>query len=284
MRRKEANTTGTRDSSLVARSRKFFNKYLRVWWKLADLSFQMQLSTPMSSVGYLLGKFVRLAFFFVFIAAIFQHTKSLAGYSMTETVLFFLTFNIIDMGAQFFFRGIYGIRRTIREGDFDFFLIQPLNPLFRLASGTIDFLDLCTFVPVLAMTAVTLVKLPGPLSLGQGVLYVLLCSNGILIALAIHIFVAAVAVRLQEMENTIWFYRDMMSLGRFPADIYQKPLRLVLYSLIPVAVMVSLPVKVTIGALSGIWILYAAAVAGVLLTLSLAAWKSSLKAYSSVSS
>lgn len=258
-------------------------KYARVWWRLADLSFQMQLSTHVGSLGFLVGKFARLVLFFVFITAIFRHTQSLAGYTLEEATLFYLTFNIVDMGAQFLFRGVYGIRRTIKDGDFDFFLIQPLDPLFRVASGTIDFLDLCTFVPVLFMTGVTLAKLPGPLGFGTLLLYGFLCLNGVAIALAVHIAVAALAVWKQEMENTIWLYRDVMSLGRFPVDIYRRPLRLILYSVLPVAAMISLPVKVTLGTLSFTWVAYAFALAVSLMTGALFFWNAALKRYASVS-
>jgi len=69
---------------------------------------------------------------------------------------------------------------------------------------------------------------------GQGipairwVLFCVLALNGLLIAFAIHIVVASLAVLTQEMENTIWIYRDLMTLGRFPSDIYDSPMRAIL--------------------------------------------------------
>src|ERR1700694_5454902 len=111
-------------------------KYFRIWYRLAVNIYGVQASSPLSSFGYLLGKLVRIVFFLVFLAAIFKHTQALAGYSLEEVALFFLTFNIVDILAQLFFRGIYGIRALIREGDFDYFLIQPVNVLYRVAFNT----------------------------------------------------------------------------------------------------------------------------------------------------
>src|SRR5690348_11491009 len=90
--------------------RRIMTKYFRVWCRLAVMSFAVQASSPLSSFGYLLGKFVRLAFFLLFLVAIFKHTNALAGYTLEQAALFFLTFNIVDILAQLFFRGIYGIR------------------------------------------------------------------------------------------------------------------------------------------------------------------------------
>src|SRR5947207_11987271 len=127
-------------------------KYWRIWKRLAIMGFQIQTGHPLSSSGYLLGKLVRIGFFLVFLIAIFKHTQALAGYTLAEAALFFLTFNLVDILAQLVFRGIYGIRALIREGDFDYFLIQPTNVLFRVAFNTVDFLDVLTVVPVLAIT------------------------------------------------------------------------------------------------------------------------------------
>ena len=135
-------------------------KYFRIWKRLAIMSFESQTGHPLSSCGYLLGKFFRIGFFLVFLAAIFKHTEALAGYSLPEAALFFLTFNIVDILAQLFFRGIYGIRALIREGDFDYFLIQPTNVLYRVAFNTVDFLDVVTVIPVFVITYYVLMRIP----------------------------------------------------------------------------------------------------------------------------
>src|SRR3977135_2686171 len=228
-------------------------KYLRIWGRLAIMSFEVQTGHPLSSTGYLLGKLTRLAFFLVFLIAIFRHTEALAGYTLPEAALFFLTFNLVDILAQLFFRGIYGIRALIREGDFDYFLIQPTNVLYRCAFNTVDFLDVVTVFPVAFIIYYVLKQIPGGIQPGRLMLYVLLCLNGMVIALAVHIAVAGLAVLTQELENTIWIYRDIMTLGRFPADIYSPKLQSVLIFVIPVAVMISFPAKAFLGRLQPIW-------------------------------
>ena len=108
--------------------------------------------------------------------------------------------------------------------------------------------------------------------------------NGMIIALAIHISVAALAVLTQELENTIWIYRDVMTLGRFPADIYSPNLRSVLTFVIPVAVMISFPAKAFLGRLSLPWVFHAIFMALLGLWLSLYFWRFATRRYTSVSS
>lgn len=263
-------------------------KYVRVWLRLAQMGFLTQCSTRWGSLGWLGGKCVRLIFFLVFISAIFKHVPSVAGYSILQVAFFFLTFNIVDIIAQLFFRGIYMIGRDIREGDMDFYLVQPVNPLFRISSNLIDFLDFLTLIPVVALTFYALPKTIPNASLFQFLshlaLYLLLCLNGVAIAFSIHVVIASITVRTQQMENTLWLYRDLVSLGRFPVDIYTQSIQWVLTLFLPVAVMVSFPSKALMGLLSPDKILFAFVLSGLLMSMALTMWRLSIKHYCSVSS
>jgi ABC-2 type transport system permease protein len=259
-------------------------KYLRVWVRLAIMSFWVQAVSPLSSFGYLLGKLVRIAFFLVFLKGIFRHTDALAGYSLAEAALFFLTFNLVDILAQLFFRGVYGIRGLIRDGEFDYFLIQPMNVLYRVAFNTVDFLDVLTALPVFIITFFVMKQIPSGLDPVNVALYMALLVNGLLIAFAIHVAVASLAVLTQELDNTIWLYRDLMTLGRFPADIYAPVMRGVITYVMPIAVMVSFPSKALLGVLSGRWVLQALITALISVALSLWFWRFATRRYTSVSS
>jgi ABC-2 type transport system permease protein len=248
------------------------------------MSLKTQMSNPVASVGYLLGKLFRLVFFIIFLMAIFRHTDQLAGYSLAQAALFFLTFNVIDILAQLFFRGIYGIRSIVREGDFDYFLIQPAQLILRVCFSTVDFLDIGTFLPVAAAIAFLLRRMSGEWSAGSILLYVGLLVNGMIIAFALHLAVAALAVWTQEMDNTIWIYRDLITLGRFPPSIYDARMQWAITYLIPIAVMVSFPTQAVLRQLPPHLLLTAVLMSGLSLAASLTFWQFATRRYTSVSS
>ena len=193
-------------------------KYWRIWLRTASMAMQAQLTYRLGSFGFLLGKMIRLLFFFAFMAAVFNHVETVAGYNLVETALFFMTFNLVDMTAQIFFRGVYGARRTVTEGDFDFYLVQPCSPLFRMTCSSVDFLDIITILPVIVMTGMVFARLP-PLGWQNYAAYALLMLNGVGLIYAIHILVAALAVRTQELESAIWMYRDGRVMGKVAGEV-----------------------------------------------------------------
>ncbi|MBI4371319.1 MAG: ABC-2 family transporter protein [Elusimicrobia bacterium] len=263
--------------------RETIRRHGRIWVRTASMAMQAQLTYRLGSFGFLLGKMIRLVFFFAFVAAVFGHVQSVAGYSLLETALFFLTFNLVDMIAQIFLRGVYGAKRTVAEGEFDFYLVQPCSPLFRLVCSTVDFLDIITLLPVLAMLGVVLARLP-PFDAVHAAAYALLTLNGVALVFAIHVFVAGLAVRTQELENAIWIYRDVMFMGKFPVDVYARPVRWVLTLAVPVAVMTSFPAKALIGRLPLLWMVYAFLLTGAALSFSLWFWRDAVARYTSSSS
>ena len=258
-------------------------KYVRIWLRTASMAMQAQLTYRLGSFGFLLGKMIRLFFFFAFMAAVFSHVDTVAGYSLVETALFFMTFNLVDMTAQILFRGVYGARRTVSEGDFDFYLVQPCSPLFRMTCSTVDFLDLLTIVPVIVMTSLVFSRL-SPMPWQRHAAYVLLLVNGVALIYAIHVLVAALTVRTQELENAIWIYRDVMFMGKFPVDVYARPVRWALTFGVPVAVMTTFPAKALLGRLSAAWAVYAVALTATALWLSVLFWNDSVECYTSSSS
>ena len=258
-------------------------KYWRIWLRTASMAMQAQLTYRLGSFGFLLGKMIRLFFFFAFMTAVFQHVQTVAGYSLVETALFFMTFNLVDMTAQILFRAVYGARRTVSEGDFDFYLVQPCSPLFRMTCSTVDFLDIVTIIPVIVMTGMVFARLP-PIGWERYALYALLMANGVALIYAIHVFVAALAVRTQELESAIWIYRDIMFMGKFPVDVYAPAVRWALTIGIPIAVMTTFPAKALLGRLSTAWIVYALALTAVAIPLSWLFWRSSVARYTSSSS
>jgi len=242
------------------------------------------MSTSLGSLGYLVGKLLRFFLFLVYILAIFSQVPGLKGYKMAEVVLFFMTFNLIDVGSQFLFRGLYGVKYLIEEGDFDKILTQPAHPLFRISSMSVDLLDLLTLIPILFVTAWSFSKLDADITFFGVFLYLLLLLNGILISYAFHVFVASLSVRTQEMESAIWVYRDVMTLGRFPVSIYSEWIRIVLVTALPIGVMISFPPRALMGLLDLKAVVYAILIGVVFHLFSQWFWHRSLMEYTSISS
>ena len=257
-------------------------RYFKIWLLMSRNSFLAVFNQKIALSIFLIGKLLRFFFFFGFIIFLLKGTKSLAGYNLNQTLLFFFTFNLVDTFSQFLFREVYRFRPLIVTGGFDLVLSKPVSALFRSLMGGADIIDLITIVP-LTIATFYVAHLLNP-SFLQSVFYLLLLINGLVIASAFHIFVLGLGIVTLEIDHTIMIYRDLSALGRFPIDIYKEPLRGIITFLIPVGVMVTFPAKVIMGLMSPMGVLWSLAFGGLILFLSLKFWKFALKKYTSASS
>ncbi len=261
---------------------KRFLYYLRIWAHMSKNSFMVMLAQKKLFFLFLLGKLLRFGFFMAFIIFLVRGTGSLAGYSVNQTIFFFLVFNVVDVISQFLFREVYRFRPLLVSGDFDLVLLKPFSALFRVLMGGIDIIDLVTLPPLIIAT-VYVGSLLGP-SLIHVSYFVFLVLNSLLIATAFHIVVLSIGILTLEIDHIIWIYRDMTNLGRFPIDIYKQPLRAGLTFLIPVGLMMSVPAKGLMGLVS-FWGVLGSFVLGIVLVIvSLRFWNFAVKSYTSASS
>lgn len=257
-------------------------KYLRVYIKMATNSFVVWFSRRSAFIIFLIGKIVRYTFYFGFLIFLVKSTNSFAGYSGNQILFFTATYVLIDTLAQFLFRSVYSFRPLVVSGDLDLVLVKPINPLFRSLLGGADLVDLIT-LPVIIGVVVYIGSLLSP-SILHIAYYIILVVNGIVISAAFHIAVLSLGIITMEIDHTIMIYRDLISMGRLPIDVYKEPLKSFLTFVVPVGVMVTIPAKSFIGLISPIGIISAIVFGVTLLILSIKFWHYALKKYTSASS
>lgn len=258
--------------------------YFRIWKQLASCAIQSTLSNRIDSLGYLLGKLVRFGFFWLFLVSIFQHTSDIAGYSKYEVLLFYVTYNLMDILPQIFFRGIYWFRHDVMQGNFDFVLVKPVKPLFYTLSRFTDLLDMIFIVPVLFLFVFVISKLGASISLFNAAAYLIFLVFGFITVLAIHILSASITMRTLESENFIWAYRGAMTMGTFPPEIFSNTVKYIFTFGMPIMIIVAFPAKALLGMLSLQWGIIGAIYSLLFFSFSIWLWNRNLKYYSSASS
>ncbi len=244
---------------------------------------RISLEHKSSALIFLFGKLLRTVMAGVFIVVLLDRTKFLAGYTIQETLLFYMTYNIVDSITQLLYREVYRFRPLILSGDFDTILVKPVHPFVRVLIGGVDVLDIIPTVLYIAAAGYLLAIIPGIEAVNL-IWYTLLILNGIFIATAFHILVLALGIISTEVDHTIMIYRDITRFASFPIDIYSEPLRSIITFVLPVGIMMAFPVKSVLGILAPEFIFISFAVALLFMLFSIMMWQLALAKYQSASS
>lgn len=259
-----------------------FKYNLKIWWLMSRNSFSMAISQKTAFWFFLSGKIIKFLFFLSFIYFLLRGTGTLAGYSLHQTIFFFISFKLVDVISQFLYREAYRFRQKIISGDFDLVLVKPVNSLFTVLMGGADVIDLVTLPPLL-LSVGYVGALLNP-SFVQVVLFILLILNALVIATSFYILILSFGIITFEIDNAIMMYRDLTSLGVFPADIYKEPVRGIITYIIPIGIMMTFPGKALMGLLSTSGVVASLVFGLGLFLISLKTWGLALKRYSSASS
>lgn len=255
-------------------------KYIRLWLSFAKIRLLQNLGQRWAGVFFISGKFLRFILIGLIILSIADQVELLQGYTKNELVIVYLVFNLLDMLAQFFFRGIYTFRNAILYGSFDGDLLKPIHPLFSALMTSVDFLD----VPLFIFTLGLLINYIHYYSWAQIGIFGLLFANGFILVTGIHILVAAMAILFNTADQLIGIFRDLSAMARFPVDIYALPFRILLNTIIPIGIAYTLPAQVLFSQ-TAVWMLvYGLILGGIFFLGSLFVWQKALVRYSSASS
>lgn len=181
---------------------------------------------------------------FAFIWVIMNTFPSLAGWSLQDVAFLYglrLTAHALWMIPL---SSLIGIEWLVREGEFDRFLLRPLNPLVQLMTkrmGVGQIGDLLVGVALLVGAGRTW-------SVGSLLFCAAAIVGGALVEAAIFLALSSTALRMTDTYALRVFVDDVFSrFGSYPMKIFGGATEWVLTFVLPVAFVAYIPAEVLLG-------------------------------------
>ncbi len=176
---------------------------------------------------------------------------SMNGWSWREVFFLYALYMLAHTLNNTFFFTIGDVPTHVQEGDFDRFLVRPLDPLFQVLSqpGQIWPDELALAVVVFGV-AQSLVHLQW--TAASAVLLVLAMFGGALIDFAIQLAVATLSFWVIRLDTLRWVVMSLENdFTRYPLSIYNRGVRILLAYVFPFAFMNYFPATTLLHKTSG---------------------------------
>ena len=258
--------------------------YFHIWQRWGLNALQEVFVNRGTNLLFFTGKFIRLGMTLLVLLLIKQNIKTFAGYTNDQMIVFFLVYQFVDNVSSVFYRGVYNFGRQVRDGQFDFDLLKPINPLFRALMGNPDINDMVFFVISSIVSLYILSTLQLTITATSILTFSLLLINSFVIVTALHIIVLSIAIFTTDVEGVIWLYRDLARLGQFPVTAYLELMRFSLFFIIPIGMMITIPAQLLLNLQPSYSVWVSVLIGGSFLGFSLWLWNIALKNYTSASS
>ncbi len=219
--------------------------YLRIWLATARYSIVRTLMFRGDFIIWSLVELLWMTVNLLLISVIYEHTKSIAGWSKYEMVLLVGTSMLIQRFLMgFFWSSIFEMGRNIRTGYFDFFLAQPGNVMFMATTRKLDPDGILNSFVAGAVVIYATHKLGLHPGVGDVALYLCMVLSGLVVHYSILVLSIAIAFWLTSAQGIEGSYFTLTEFSRLPKEAFKGVVTRVLFVwLLPVVVISNAPAR-----------------------------------------
>jgi ABC-2 type transport system permease protein len=221
-----------------------------------------------------------------FVGVLYLHTETIGTWTKWEVVMLIGTSHFIQQIFQaFFLINCTNLSELVRLGKLDFILLLPANTRFIVSLRQVDlgaFVNAASAVAVMVYAAHQLQLVPG---LKELALFLVLCVAGILIHYSFMFMLAAISFWTVKAQGIVYGYYNLFQVARLPDEAFRGFFRAFFTFAIPMLLVTNVPVRVLVEKVSSPFpLLLLLLMSALSLAVSEAAWRVSVRRYTSASS
>lgn len=223
-------------------------RYLRLYAKFMAQFWKSLMEYKTDFIVGLFAFFVIQATGIIFIYLIFQQIPKLNGWNFDQ-IVFIYGFAQLPRGLDHLLTDNLWMLsgRIIARGQFDRYLLRPINPLFQLIAEVIQPDAIGELAVGIILVTTSIYRLHISLSLIDILIFIFLVICGSIIYTSIKLLFASIAFWIKFSQAILFMNYMMSDFGKYPMSIYSKWLQVILSYIIPFAFTAYYPASYFIG-------------------------------------
>jgi ABC-2 type transport system permease protein len=260
-------------------------RYIRLYGYMVRFSF----SRAMEFRVDFFFRFIMDAIFYtvntIFFKVLFLHTPSLAGWTESQVMVFMTGFFVCDaIMMTVFSNNLWWISYLVNHGDLDHYLLRPVSSLFFLSVREFAASSALNVVLAVSLCAWAITSYEIPFSPIKIALYAVLIVNGTFLLYIVQMLAVIPVFWTHSSGGFQMIGWEVAGLSRRPDRIFRGFVRKVMLTVIPMALVVSLPTRLLFEEFSWLTLAHIFGVTAVMFGVLLFFWSFALRNYSSASS
>jgi ABC-2 type transport system permease protein len=260
----------------------YFFKLISTFLKV---NIQMSLAYRADTIINILLNLMWLGWELLSLSIIFSNTKTLGGWGPGELIALLGVFRLINtFMAALIWPNTEKFNTSVRDGSFDYNLLQPVNSMFLVSFSRITVWRAWDLVLAFILIIVG-VNMAGefvtPLSLLS---FIFLTISGAIVLYSLWIVLIALTFWFTKFDNNVTILQALLDSGRYPSTVYPFWLRAIVTFVIPIAVATTVPLQALRGDLNRQEVLIFLGVGVVSFIFASQVWRFGVKRYSGASS
>lgn len=238
----------------------------------ANLTFQIFLAATSVAAG------------FGALALVYARADTLAGWTRGEAIVLLGTFLLMTgMLATFIEPNMTWFAEQVRDGRFDEILLKPVPSILLASLGSHAPLRLCESATGVAMIGLGLHELGNMPSIATVAGWIGLLAAGAAIVWATRVLLASLALWIPALELDV-AYGAVWQFGRYPINIYRKPVQFIFIYIVPIASVSTFPACTLVRGVDIEFLILSLGAGAGTIAVAWSIWNAGLRHYTSASS
>ncbi len=214
---------------------------------------------------------------------IMSQIPDLNGWTLPQVLLIYGLITLSKSINHMFADNLWTLGRDyVRTGQFDRFMVRPVDPLFHLLADRFCHDGIGNFLVGGALVAIAAARLGIVWTPGVIVYFAVMVLSGGVIFIALNLMTCVSAFWIMDSVPVTRVVFEMHEFAKYPLSIYPRAIGLLLTWAIPFGFASYFPATRLMGLETPLWQAYGAPlVAAVLLAVALAVWRFGLRHYGS---
>jgi len=259
--------------------------FIKLIGTFLKVNIQMSLAYRADTVLNILLNITWLGWELFSLSIIFNNTKTLGGWGPGELIALLGVFRLVNLLMHaLIWPNTEKFNTSIRDGSFDYTLLQPANSMFLVSFARIVVWRIWDLLLAFVLIVVG-ISMAGDSVTSLGVLgFFLLTISGAVVIYSLWIVLIALTFFFTKFDNNVTILQALLEAGRYPATVYPFWMRVIVTFVIPIAVATTVPLQALRGDLTLTQIFIFAGVGLVSFILASQVWRVGVKRYSGASS
>lgn len=260
-------------------------RYLRLYLHFLRFSFSRAMEFRVDFYFRIVMDAVFYALHLAFFTILYGHTRELGGWTLDQVYIFVCGYFVLDaVNMTVFGNNLWWLPMYINRGDLDYYLVRPVSSLFFLSLRDFAANSFVNLVMAVGLLVWSIARYPLPLGAGRiGVYLCLIVLGNILFYLLRLLFLLPVFwTHTSRGLDELYFHLEKFA--ERPHQIYQGWLRYALLTVLPFALLASVPAHALFEELRLDRLLHVLVVTVAAFLVVLWMWGRGLRAYASASS
>jgi ABC-2 type transport system permease protein len=222
---------------------------------------------------------------FIFFKIIYLHTPTLGGLNEQQAMIFVASFIFVDsLEMTFLSNNMWMLPIFVKKGDIDYYLTRPISSRFFLSCRDIAANSSINLVLTTSALVWYLANYPESLPISHYVSYFILLLSGVYLLYLIRMLFLIPVFWSHSSRGLDELFFGLQHTQEKPDAIYQGPIRKILTSILPFAIIISYPVNTLFKGPAPLTLAHIATILIIFSILVSKFWNFALKQYSSASS